>query len=54
MRFPGAAIAAEELGVSRAHLYRVLTGERKGPLKNRWDAWLKRNPQFATLQNKSA
>jgi hypothetical protein len=39
------------LGVTRGHLHRVLTGERKSPpLIARWNAWLKRNPQFADLQ----
>jgi len=51
VRFPGSAIAAEELGVSRSHLHRVLIGERQSPsLISRWNAWLKRHPEFATLQ----
>jgi hypothetical protein len=51
VRFPGASIAAADLGVSRGHLHRVLTGERQSPpLLARWNAWLKRNPQFQTLQ----
>lgn len=51
VRFPGATLAAQELGVHRGHLHRVLTGERKSPpLLARWNAWLTRNPQFASLQ----
>jgi hypothetical protein len=51
VRFPGSSVAAEELGVTRSHLHRVLTGERKSqPLINRWNAWLKRHPEFAALQ----
>jgi hypothetical protein len=51
VRFPGSSTAATELGVSRGHLHRVLTGERKSPnLIKRWNAWLKRNPQFASIQ----
>ena len=51
VRFPGATLAAQELGVSRGHLHRVLIGERKSPsLSARWNAWLTRNPQFASLQ----
>lgn len=51
VRFPGSAIAAEDMGVSRGHLHRVLTGERKSkPLLARWNAWLKRHPEFSSLQ----
>lgn len=51
VRFPGSTLAAADLGVSRQHLHRVLTGERESPtLVARWQAWLKRNPQFANLQ----
>ena len=47
------AIAAEELGVSRSHLHRVLVGERKSPpLVARWNSWLKRHPEFANIQPK--
>ena len=50
VRFPGASLAAGELGVTRGHLYRVLTGERKSPpLVERWKEWLRRNPQFSNL-----
>jgi hypothetical protein len=53
VRFPGASLAAQELGVSRGHLHRVLTGERKSPpLIHRWHAWLALHPQFASLQPK--
>jgi len=53
VRFPGAAIAARELGVHRGHLHRVLTGERGSKtLMARWRAWLKSNPHFARLQPK--
>lgn len=54
-RFPGATRAAADLGVSRAHLHRVLTGERQSAgLLSRWHAWLKRNPEFARLNKKTA
>ena len=53
VRFPGSTLAAADLGVSRAHLHRVLTGERQSAtLIARWHAWLKRNPQFSNLQPK--
>jgi len=39
-RFPGICSAAVELGVSRQHLYFVLTGERRSP---RIEAWVKQN-----------
>lgn len=52
MKFPGSSIAAEQLGVSRGHLHRVLSGDRKSPgLLARWNAWLKQHPQFANLKN---
>jgi len=51
VRFPGSSTAAADLGVSRGHLHRVLTGERVSPsLMKRWNAWLKRNPHFASIQ----
>lgn len=51
VRFPGSSLAASEMGVSRSHLHRVLIGERKSDtLLTRWNAWLKRHPQFASLQ----
>jgi hypothetical protein len=51
VRFPGSSLAAAEMGVSRSHLHRVLIGERKSDgLLARWHGWLKRHPQFATLQ----
>jgi hypothetical protein len=52
VRFPGASIAARELGVHRGHLHRVLTGERKSEtLLKRWKAWLAAHPEFARLQH---
>ena len=49
--YPGITVAAKDLGVSRAHLHRVLVGDRQSAgLMSRWHAWLKRNPQFAALQ----
>lgn len=55
VRFPGASIAAAELGVSRQHLHRVLVGERKSPaLLARWKQWLGRNPQFRSASKRSA
>lgn len=51
VRFPGSSLAAAEMGISRSHLHRVLNGERKSEtLLARWQAWLKRHPQFASLQ----
>lgn len=32
IRFKGICAVAKKKGVSRVHLYRVLTGERKSPL----------------------
>lgn len=53
VRFPGSSLAAADLGVSRAHLHRVLTGERQSAsLAARWKTWLKQHPQFANLQPK--
>jgi hypothetical protein len=50
VRFPGAYIAARELGVNRTHLHRVLTGERPSKsLAIKWQGWLKRHPEFAKL-----
>lgn len=55
VRFPGSSIAAADLGVSRQHLHRVLIGERQSAtLVARWNAWLKRHPQFASLNKKPA
>lgn len=52
-RFPGASLAAQDLGVHRGHLHRVLTGERKShSLIARWNAWLKAHPEFARLQHR--
>jgi hypothetical protein len=51
VRYPGATLAAQELGVSRGHLHRVLIGERKSHvLVSRWHAWLAAHPEFARLQ----
>ena len=53
VRFPGASLAAQELGVSRGHLHRVLVGERQSkPLLARWSDWLARNPEFNRLQHR--
>ena len=53
VRFPGSNLAAAELGVSRGHLHRVLIGERtSASLLSRWHAWLKRHPQFSSLQHR--
>lgn len=52
VRFPGSTIAARDLGVSRAHLHRALTGERESvSLLARWGAWLRAHPEFARLQH---
>ena len=54
VRFPGTTMAARELGVHRAHLHRVLTGERESAsLLAAWNAWLSANPQFRRLQKVS-
>jgi len=51
VRFPGASLAAADLGVTRGHLHRVLTGERSSPpLMSRWKAWLKKHPSFSRIQ----
>ena len=55
VRFPGSSLAAADLGVSRQHLHRVLIGERQSAtLLARWKEWLRRNPEFARLNRKSA
>ena len=49
--YPGITLAAKDLKVSRTHLHRVLTGERRSPLLiSRWKAWLRNHPSFANLQ----
>jgi hypothetical protein len=51
-RFPGSATAARDLGVSRNHLWQVISGRRvSAPLLKRWKAWLKAHPEFARLQH---
>jgi len=50
-RFPGASLAAADLGVHRGHLHAVLAGKRESArLLARWRAWLKAHPEFAALQ----
>ena len=50
-RFPGASIAAGELGVNRGHLHAVLSGKRESKsLTSRWHAWLRSHPEFAAIQ----
>lgn len=40
IRFPGITQAARDLGVTRTHLYYVLTGDRKSPtLLKQWRRW---------------
>jgi len=52
--FPGITKAARDLEISRAHLFAVLVGERRsGRTLRRWDAWLKLNPDYASLQRKT-
>lgn len=52
-RFPGITIAAADLGVTRVHLWAVLSGKRESkPLLARWKAWLKQHPEFAKLQHR--
>lgn len=51
VKFPGSSIAATDLGVTRGHLHRVLTGERQSPtLLSRWKTWLANHPEFSRLQ----
>jgi hypothetical protein len=51
-RFPGITVAARELGVTRAHLWAVLSGHRDSkPLLARWKEWLAAHPEFARLQH---
>jgi hypothetical protein len=53
--FPGSAIAARELGVHRAHLHRVLRGDRVSKvLSARWNEWLSKNPHFENLNRKAS
>ena len=55
VRHPGSFLAAKDLGVHRAHLHRVLTGERSSPtLLKKWRAWLRANPDFARLNRRKA
>lgn len=50
-RYPGITIAAEELGVTRTHLWQVLNGKRDSkPLMGRWKDWLRSHPEFAAIQ----
>lgn len=50
-RFPGASIAAGELGVNRGHLHAVLSGKRESKsLLSRWQCWLRNHPEFAAIQ----
>jgi hypothetical protein len=54
-RFPGSSLAARELGVTRGHLWQVLSGRRASlPLLTRWQAWLALHPEFARLQPPSS
>ena len=54
VRFPGSNVAARDLGCHRAHLHRVLTGERRSHrLLARWKEWLKQHPEFAKLNRKA-
>lgn len=51
--YPGITRAATDLGVSRIHLWKVLTGERESkPLMARWHAWLAKHPESARLQHR--
>jgi hypothetical protein len=53
-RFPGISLAATELGVTRSHLWQVLSGNRESkPLQKRWHAWLATHPEFSRLQSAS-
>jgi len=50
-RYPGVTIAARDLGVSRYHLWAVISGRRESkPMLKRWNQWLKENPQFQAAQ----
>lgn len=50
-RYPGITLAARELGVTRGHLWQVLTGNRASPpLIVRWRAWLVSHPDFSAMQ----
>lgn len=51
-RYPGITLAATDLGVTRTHLWQVLSGNRESkPLLARWKAWLKQHPEFDRLQH---
>jgi hypothetical protein len=51
--YPGISLAATELGVTRSHLWQVLSGNRESkPLLVRWAAWLAAHPEFARLQHR--
>jgi hypothetical protein len=51
VRYPGASIAARDLGVHRGHLHAVLCGTRESrTLQARWNEWLRLHPEFAALQ----
>ena len=46
-RFPGSLLAAKELGVNHAHLYRVLAGLRRSAcLLARYREWLAARPEL--------
>jgi hypothetical protein len=52
--FPGITKAARDLEISRAHLFAVLSGERKSARTlRRWAAWLELNPDYAAIQRRS-
>lgn len=49
-RFPGITLAASDLGVTRTHLWQVLSGNRTSlPLMVRWQEWLASHPEFSGL-----
>ena len=49
--FPGITKAARDLQLSRAHLFAVISGERRsGRTMRRWSAWLEKNPDYAKIQ----
>lgn len=51
-RYPGVTIAARDLGVTRYHLWAVISGRRKSaPLLKRWHQWLNKHPEFKALQH---